>query len=66
MLHAYHTKKIIILIEFMAKNTLVQWKVGNELRQGGITSGFLFNFYFNAVLTDIAALSLGYDLKGYK
>ena len=53
----------------MGKNTFVctsyegclsdEWKVGNGVRQGGITSGILFNFYLNGCLTDLA------DIIGY-
>ena len=38
-------------------------KVGNEVRQGGITTGILFNFYLNEVLTDLPGLSLGCKLN---
>ena len=68
--------QIINLLEFMGQNTLVstsygghlsdQWKVGNGVRQGGITSGILFNFYLNDVLTGIADLPVGCSLNGSK
>ena len=58
----------------MGKNTFVctsyegclgdEWKVGNGLRRGGITSGILFNFYVKEVLTDSADLSLRCELNG--
>ena len=39
-------------------------KGNNGARQGGVTSGILFNFYLNEVLTNLAILSLGYELSG--
>ena len=57
----YLPGQIVSLIEFMGKNIFVctsyegclshEWKVGNGVRQGGITSGILFNFCLNDVLT---------------
>ena len=65
---------IVVLSEFMGKNTFVcptyegslndEWKVGNGVRQWVITSGNVFNFYLNEVLTDLADLSLGCKLNG--
>ena len=38
------------------------WSVGNGARQGGITSGVLFNFYLMEVL-DIMNLPVGFSLS---
>ena len=58
----------------MGKNTFVcntyegclsdEWKVGYGVRQWGVTSGILFYFYLNKVLTDLANLPLGCELNG--
>ena len=64
----YLPGQIANLIEFMDKKTFVctfyeaclsdEWKVGNGVCQGGITSGIFFNFYLNEVSTDLDDLSL--------
>ena len=58
----------------MGKNTFVstshegclsdEWKVGNGVRQGDVTSDILFNFYVNEVLTGLADQPLGCELSG--
>ena len=65
--------QIVNLIEFMGKNTFVctsykiclsnKWKLGNRVRQGGVTSGIFFKFYLNKVLTDLTDLLLGSELS---
>ena len=70
----YLPGQIGIFIEFIGKNTFVstsyegclsdEWKLGNGVRQGGITTGTLFNFYLNGFLTDLADLSLECEVNG--
>ena len=69
----YLPELLVNLIEFMGKNTFVStsyegclsddWKVGNEVHQGIITSGIHFNFDLNEVLTDLSDLPIGCNLN---
>ena len=53
-------EQITNINEYMCRNTFVNtvydgqpsefWAIGNRTRQGGKTSGILFNFYINEVL----------------
>ena len=36
-----------------------QWKIVRGLRQGGVTSAFLFNIYINDILDEISNLKVG-------
>ena len=64
---------VIEFIDFMCKNTFVctsyggqlsdEWNVRNGVRQGGISSGILFNFYLNEVISDITKLPVGCTLN---
>ena len=70
----YLPRPIVYLIEFISHNTFVctsnvgclsdERKVGNGVRQGGVTSGIIFNFYLTVNLTDFADLPLGCELSG--
>ena len=68
--------KYVSFTEFNGENPFIftsyegclsdKWKVGNEVRQGGVTSGFLFKLYLNEVITDRANLFHGCYLYGIK
>ena len=70
----YLPGQIVNLIDFMGKNTFIctsyqaclsdEWKVGNGVRQGGVTSGIFLKLYNNEVLTAIANLPLRCDFSG--
>ena len=61
-------------MELLGKNTFVctsykgclsdEWKVGNEVRQGEVIPGIVFNFYLIEVSTDLADLPLRCELSG--
>ena len=65
--------QVIAFINFMCKNNFVcisyggqlsdAWNVRNGVRQGGISSGMLFNFYLNEVKSDISKLPAKCTLK---
>ena len=65
-------KSIIRIIEFMYLNANVrikfngiasdEWRVGNGVRQGGILSPYLFNFYINDIIEQICNLDVGCSL----
>lgn len=69
-------KHLIKIIEFMNDNQFVsvafngcsggEWKVCNGVRQGGILSTLIFNFYVNDVLSIIADLHVGCCIDMYK
>ena len=42
------------------------WKVRNGVRQGGVLSSALFCFYINDMLQDLARMTAGCSLMGYK
>ena len=70
------SRQVITLINSMSKNTFGctsyggrlgdEWNVKNGVRQGGISSGILFNFYLNELISDISKLPAGCNLKGSK
>ena len=68
-------KSIIKIIGYMYLNSNVrlkfngktggEWRVGNGVRQGGIMSPHLFNFYINETIEDLLHLDVGCSL-GYE
>ena len=42
------------------------WKIGNGVRQGGILSPYLFCFYIDHILEEIASLPIGCAINYYK
>ena len=68
-------KSIVKIIEYMYLNSNVRlkfngktggiWRVRNGVRQGGIMSPYLFNFYLNEVIEDLLGLEVGCSL-GYE
>ena len=70
------TGEDIALIDFKGKNNFTcasyeeqlsdQWNVNNRVRQGGISSGILFIFNLNEVMSDFSELTATYTLNGSK
>ena len=68
--------KIINILQYMGFHTSVAttfgghisdpWNAKNGVRQGGVCSGILFNFYLNEVLTTISHLPVGCSLNGVR
>ena len=66
-------EQIFNIIEYMCRNTFVNTVCGKQpseflpvgicSRKGGITSGFLFNFYINEMLDTIRNLPVGCNLR---
>ena len=73
MMNSEMPRSYIETIMFMLRNTNVcvsfgnykgkDWKVGNGVRQGGILSPYIFNFYVDSVLHEISHLGVGCDLN---
>ena len=61
--------QIITLIDFICKKNFVctsygeqlsdEWNVRNIVRQRGVSSGILFDFYLNEVISEISKLPAG-------
>ena len=64
---------IINILEFMFRNILVsvkyqgsrssEWLQGNGVRQGGVFSAILFNFYISSTISSISETSVGCSLN---
>ena len=73
LIRAYIPIPIIRMLTFMFEKTFVkvcfggytgdEWKVGNGVRQGGILSSLLFNFYIDEVICSISSLDVGCNLE---
>ena len=65
--------QVIALIDLMCKNTFVcssyggqlsgEWNIRNGVQHGGFSSGIVFNFYLNEVISDISKLPAGCTLN---
>lgn len=76
LLEAGVSKLIVNLIIDMCNNQYVNvifeeiksasWKIGNGVRQGGIISPLLFNFYINDILNTISEMNIGCNICYYK
>ena len=61
-----------MIIKFMLDNTYIrisydgftgsEWKVGNGVRQGGVLSSLLFNFYIDEAINSVHDMSTGCSL----
>ena len=52
-------------VRYNGTRSATDWKTGNGLRQGGVTSGLLFTFYMNEILDTICQLSIGCKIYHY-
>ena len=57
--------KQYVSVHFNEANSFT-WKIGNGVRQGGILSPLLFNFYINEIIEVISELNVGCEINCYR